>query len=135
VNRSDFQRLARIRLREARVLLGKGCYEGAYYLGGHAVECALKACIAKKTRRFDFPERDANNKYYVHNLEKLALAVGPHLTVEFDSRVGAKANWAIVTKLAHESRYGFRGKEDAENLIKAVSDRREGILQCIRRHW
>jgi HEPN domain-containing protein len=135
VNRSDFQRLARIRLREAGVLLVKGCYEGAYYLGGHAVECALKACIAKKTRRFDFPERDANNKYYVHNLEKLALAAGPQLAAEFDSSSGTKANWAIVAQWTHESRYALRTRQEAENLIKAVSNQREGVLRCLRRHW
>lgn len=127
MNRSDFQRLARIRLREARVLIGEGCYEGAYYLGGYAVECALKSCIAKKTNRHDFPDREAINKYYVHNLEKLALAVGPHLVAEFASSKGVKANWAIVAQWTHESRYAFRTRDEAENLIKAVVDRREGI--------
>jgi HEPN domain-containing protein len=99
VNRSDFQRLARIRLREARVLLGERCYEGAYYLGGYAVECALKACIAKKTRRYDFPDRDAINKYYVHNLERLALVAGPHLAAELGSTKGVKENWAFVAQM------------------------------------
>jgi HEPN domain-containing protein len=33
------------------VLLEAGLYAGAYYLAGYAVECALKACIAKKTAR------------------------------------------------------------------------------------
>ena len=135
MNRSDFQRLARNRLREARVLLGEGCYEGAYYLGGYAVECALKACIAKKTRRYDFPDREAINKYYVHNLEKLAAVVGPHLAAKFDSSRGVKANWAIVAQWSHESRYTFSTRQEAENLIKAVSDGREGILRCIRKHW
>jgi len=135
MNRSDFQRLARIRLREARALLSQGCHEGAYYLGGYGVECALKACLAKKTRRYDFPDRDATNKYYVHNLEKLASMVGPQLAAEFDNTIGTKANWAIVAQWTHESRYALRTKQEAENLIKAVSDRREGVLRCIRRHW
>ena len=57
MNRFDFQRLAKIRIKEAGVLLEKRCYEGAYYLVGYAVECALKACIAKQTQRFEFPEK------------------------------------------------------------------------------
>jgi len=134
VNRSDLQRLARIRLREARLLLENDCYDGAYYIGGYAVECSLKACIAKKTRRHDFPDRDAN-KYYIHSLEKLAATVGPQLIAELASTVGIKANWAIVAGWTHETRYAFTTKPRAINLIKAISAPREGIMACIRRHW
>jgi HEPN domain-containing protein len=56
MNRYDFQKLARIRLEEAKVLLRHGKYEGCYYLCGYAVEFALKACIAKMTERYDFPD-------------------------------------------------------------------------------
>jgi hypothetical protein len=45
VNRAEFQKLADLRAREAGVLLAARCYDGAYYLAGYAVECALKACI------------------------------------------------------------------------------------------
>ena len=55
--RKDFRELAMIRLREARVLLRAKCYDGAYYLAVYAVECALKACIARHTKRFEFPDR------------------------------------------------------------------------------
>jgi HEPN domain-containing protein len=50
MNRADFHKLAEIRIKEARVLLDRKCYAGAYYLAGYAVECALKACIARKTQ-------------------------------------------------------------------------------------
>jgi len=53
--RKDFQRLAELRAKEAATLAKTGNQQGAYYLAGFAVECALKACIAKKTRRHDFP--------------------------------------------------------------------------------
>jgi len=55
MNRSDFQKLTEIRMKEAKVLLSNACFEGAYYLAGYAVECAIKACIAKKTQIHDFP--------------------------------------------------------------------------------
>jgi len=38
-------------------LLRLGLFDGAYYLAGYAVECALKACIAKGTQRFEFPDK------------------------------------------------------------------------------
>jgi len=44
-----------MRLKDAEVLLQKGRNEAAYYLAGYAVECALKACIAKQTKRHEFP--------------------------------------------------------------------------------
>ena len=62
MNRRDFQALATLRVKEVKVLLGNQCFEGAYYLLGYAVECALKACIAKHYRRFDFPNRQTVNE-------------------------------------------------------------------------
>jgi HEPN domain-containing protein len=53
MTRTEFQRLARMRLRDARVLLQNGNNEGAYYLIGLAVECGLKSAIARKTQRHD----------------------------------------------------------------------------------
>jgi HEPN domain-containing protein len=53
--RREFQPLARMRLKDARVLMRSGNKEAAYYLTGLAVECAVKACIAKNTKRHDFP--------------------------------------------------------------------------------
>jgi HEPN domain-containing protein len=58
MNRNDLRRLARIRLKEARALLEAKCLDGAYYLCGYAVECALKAGIAEVTRRSEFPDLD-----------------------------------------------------------------------------
>ena len=55
MNRQDFQALARVRLEEAKALRDAGRPAGAYYLAGYTVECALKACIAKRTREHDFP--------------------------------------------------------------------------------
>ena len=60
--RKDFQDLARTRLRDARLLLAGGAFDGAYYLGGLAVENALKACIARATQRYEFPDRNRVNR-------------------------------------------------------------------------
>lgn len=53
MKRQDLRELALLRLKEAQVLFANGCWSGAYYLAGYAIECALKACIAKKTERFE----------------------------------------------------------------------------------
>ncbi len=61
MNRSDLQKLAVIRIKEAKLLLDNDAYEGSYYLAGYAVECALKACFAKQTKQYEFPDKRAVN--------------------------------------------------------------------------
>jgi len=59
VNKTDLEQLADLRLAEAVALLGMTPQmpDAAYYLGGYAVECALKACIAKLISQHDFPDK------------------------------------------------------------------------------
>jgi len=66
LTRRDFQVLAGLRAEEAAILVRNRKHQGAYYLGGYAVECALKARIAKKTKRHEFPPKNAD-KFYSHN--------------------------------------------------------------------
>jgi len=43
----EIKELADLRLKEARALLTSGYPDGAYYLGGYALELALKAVVCK----------------------------------------------------------------------------------------
>jgi HEPN domain-containing protein len=49
LKRNDLQSLARAHIKAALLLLDGGAYAGAYYFVGLAVECAIKACIARAT--------------------------------------------------------------------------------------
>ena len=51
--KADFQAIAEKRMREARILLAANEPDGAYYLGGYAVECGLKACIITRLNTSD----------------------------------------------------------------------------------
>ena len=74
-SRSDFQRLAVTRLAEAKALLELGMWDGAYYLAGYAVECGLKACVAKGVKAEEFPDKEFATKCYTRSIEALvALA-------------------------------------------------------------
>src|SRR5579862_2473206 len=57
VNRTDFQELAEVHLQNAEALLKARLYAGAYYMSGYVIECALKACICRRTKQFDFYPR------------------------------------------------------------------------------
>src|SRR5262245_20384518 len=76
MTRSDLKRLSRMRLRDAKMLLDGRQYDGAYYLCGYAVECGLKACIAKSARRFQFPDLDFVKSCYSHSFKALVTAAG-----------------------------------------------------------
>src|SRR6266496_6088155 len=109
MNRGDFQQLARIRIREAKVLLDSGNYEGAYYLAGYSVECALKACIAKQTKRYDFPPdvSTTREKIYTHDLKKLLEHAGLEPARKNDMAYNAllAANWTTTQEWSEEKRY------------------------------
>jgi len=84
MNRSDFQQLADVRIDEAAVPLAQGKFDGAYYLAGYAVECGLKACIARLTSQDDNPPKPKFiHDYYSHEIEKLVKTAG--LTAQRDA--------------------------------------------------
>lgn len=136
MNRRDFQRLARVRLQDARVLLARRRYDAAYYLAGYAVECALKACIAKRTRRFDFPPRGIQD-IYTHDLRRLIKGADliDELGQEIQSDPLFEANWATVREWTEESRYERKGVADATALLQAIMDPQHGVLRWLETWW
>jgi HEPN domain len=136
IYRRDFRTLAELRAEEARVLLRSRRQLGAYYLAGYAVECALKACIAKQRKRFEFPpKRSIVERMYSHNLDSLldAADLKAQLEKEIAANPDFAANWNTVRDWTSESRYetsGLNGKE----LYNAVTGP-NGVLPWIRLRW
>ena len=98
MNRKNFQSIARLRRSEAASLLKTRYYAGAYYLIGYAVECGLMTCIAKQTKRHDFPDKSLVKQVFTHDLEKLVKLSGLATTLETDLKANKnlELNWAIV---------------------------------------
>jgi len=107
MNRTDLQRLTRLRLREAKVLFDNRRYEGAYYLLGYALECGIKAYIAKQTKRYDFPDKKFVNDIYTHDLNKLlsVSGLGPEYRREIIRAPNFELNWTVVKDWSEQSRY------------------------------
>ena len=138
MNRADLQNLSRLRRREAYQLLQAGHFCGAYYLAGLSVECALKACIAKKVNRYDFPDRALAQRVYTHNLEQLQKDAGLESIFKRDADASPllELNWAVVKDWSVESRYDLTISEAlARDLYSACTSRRYGVLAWIRQHW
>src|SRR5580658_5485076 len=106
MNRLDFQSFAELRLQESKALLASGFPDGAYYLAGYAMECALKACIAKRTREHDFPVRNSQ-AYYVHKFELLLAHANLKDELEDATRTNPlmQPNRIIIGNWSEESRY------------------------------
>jgi HEPN domain len=113
-NRRDFQRLARMRLADARALIRNRNFEAAYYLTGLAVECAVKACIAKNR---------------LIGAAKLQAA----LETEIRSNISFKNKWDVAKDWSVDSRYATGGL-NARDLYRAVAGR-DGIMQWLRQRW
>ena len=146
MNRAGFQQLAELRLQEARPLFAADFPEGAYYLAGYAVECALKACIAKRTREHDFPEKKLVIDSHTHDLGKLLDVAGLSDLLKNDvaDNIELKLDWETVREWSEQSRYGlfdddpighWSGLASAQSLIDAVESKKGGVLRWIRQSW
>lgn len=138
MNRGDFQKLTRERLKDAQALLQKHRYSGAYYLCGYVIECALKACIAKQTQQFDFPpERKSIENIYTHDLKKLigAAELKVKLYEDFKSNKDLERNWAVVKDWKETSRYEEYDQKKAQDIYQAIADEKHGVLQWVKQRW
>lgn len=138
MNRSDLQRLADLRIREAKLLLDNGCYHGAFYLAGYAVECALKACIAKETKEYDFPDKKLANSSYTHDLTEL-LGISRLTERMKDAKSQSKTldtYWAMVVTWNEDARYDTVGSQRAAaDLYQAIIDPANGVLAWLKNWW
>lgn len=138
MNQAELQTLTTIRLDEAKLLLAGNKPCGAYYLAGYAVECALKACIAKQTQQGDFPDKKRANDAFDHSPERLVKVAGLQsaLNVHIKNDAQFERNWVTVAEWSVESRYDTQQSQaKAQQIIAAVDEAGHGVLQWIQQHW
>ena len=138
MNRQELQVLADLRVEDARVLLEGGRFSAAYYLLGYAVECALKACIAKKVKEHDFPDKQLALDSYSHDLEQLLRISG--VAPAFDSKARSdrslQRNWITVKDWTEAARYDHNVTEvEGEELLNAITNPRNGVLTWLKTVW
>jgi hypothetical protein len=137
MNRIDFQDIAALRLNESKALLAGGFPEGAYYLAGYAVECALKSCIAKRTKEHDFPEKKLVNDSHTHDLTKLLqlAELKDELERAMQGDPAMKWSWDEIQDWSEASRYERRNAQEASDLLQAVEGQSGGLLPWIMLRW
>jgi HEPN domain-containing protein len=131
----DFQFLAEKRIREAKILYDAKEFDGAYYLAGYAVECAIKACIIRKLMTSNvWPERRFSDDCYKHDL-KILLRVAD-LDVDINGAGPVAARWGQVKDWTEQSRYEHGKSEQFVTVfIEAITDSADGVLPWLKGRW
>lgn len=139
MNRADLQQLADLRVAEAHALLTMAgpMPDGAYYLAGYAVECALKACIAKQYAAEDWPDKQFVAECHTHEILKLVRLAGLEGARATDAAANPNlgTNWNIVKDWSERSRYERHRLAKAEGLLEAVAHATDGVLPWIKARW
>lgn len=137
LTKSDLEKLAEMRLKDANLLLSEGRASSAYYLAGYSLELAFKVCIANQIQSAVIPDKAFINAVYTHRLDNLLGLAGLRPQFDVDSRADSKLNayWAIVTKWDEQSRYEFWDPVSAGSLLTAIDDPGNGVFQWVKKHW
>lgn len=120
ITRADLTQTARSHLSDARLLAGRGRYDGAVYLCGYAIEIALKARVCRTLKWEGFPstakEFEFVKSVQTHNFEALLRFSG----VEGRIKPALSAEWTVAAKWSPEQRYhpvGTKTDADAREMI------------------
>jgi len=140
VNRAEYRQVALVRLADARALLRARRYDGAYYLVGYVVECALKACLARQFKVATIPDQQLVAEIYRrgHQLPALARLAGLELAITAETRRDPQfgSYWLTVQGWTVDSRYQLgRTRIEAHNLYDSVAEPNHGVLRWLKQHW
>lgn len=97
----------------------------------------MKACVAKQTRRYDYPDKKRTDASYTHDLEKLVIVADlkPLLDAELRANRVFDSNWATVKDWSEQSRYRKYTRLQAQRLFDAVHDPTNGALAWVQQRW
>jgi hypothetical protein len=97
----------------------------------------LKACIARQTKRYDFPDKQRVNASYTHNLAELVRVAG--LQADLKSAQANQAfssNWAVTEQWSEDARYrSKRSRTEASDIYLAITDPGNGVLAWLKKYW
>ena len=102
------------------------------------MECALKACIAKNVREYDFPDFELARKSYSHKLQELIKTAGLETALANERRNNPDffSKWLLVQSWKVESRYQVNVSEaHCRDFYTAVTDGASGVLAWIKMRW
>lgn len=137
-NAANLKALALERLREAECLIEKGHVGGAYYIGGYAIELALKAAICKKlgVEMFEKDEvpRHIAKSFMIHDLSDLVILAGIAIEIENQCRVdnAFHISWSMVSDWSEQRRYELACEvEKAKIFVFSIKI----VMKWLQKNW
>lgn len=97
----------------------------------------MKACIAKRTNQFDYPDKKLALDCYTHDIEALVrlAKLDGFRKIRAAGDRDFNDNWLIVKDWNEQARYQRWSEVAARELFGAVTDSRTGFLPWIKGHW
>jgi hypothetical protein len=130
LDRAELLKLAKARLLDAKALLAARRYDGAAYLCGYSIECALKARIVGTLKWRGFPESKKEFERYAsfktHSLDTLLSLTGREQKI----RGTYMTEWSGVAQWDPEARYKPIGSVTAADASLMIQ-RAEVLLGVI----
>ncbi|TSC85129.1 MAG: HEPN domain-containing protein [Microgenomates group bacterium Gr01-1014_16] len=97
----ELRKIAKARLKTAKILLEAGDWNGSVYMMGYALECALKASACKALHLTTYPENTRNEKidtyFMTHKFDQLLIVSGLSDIFGFKGKSEAFRNWSEFT--------------------------------------
>lgn len=97
----------------------------------------MKACIARQTKQHDFPDKKTVDANYTHDLGNLLKTAG--LEIKFATICKKnnylKVNWNVAKDWKESSRYEKVDEKQARDFYRAVTNKKNGVLQWIKQYW
>lgn len=141
MTRKELQKIALIRLLEAKALYNKRLYDGAVYLCGYVVEAALKARICHHLHMKEYIDTGNMKQVFLsHDFDRLLLLSGLNNKINLANKRDTKlfTHWSLLTLWSPDMRYvpiGTYSRQYAKDVIKALEDNSDGFLTWIKKLW
>ena len=133
----ELQSLAHTRLLEAHALLAAELFGGCWYLGGYAVECALKAVVCRTLGVSGYPAQLFRGALKSHDLAELVQLSG--LNPELRKRqhdADFYDNWNLVITWNPQHRYQVgRTRQQVEDFMTALTHAEKGVFTWLSNRW
>lgn len=131
ITRTELKKIAKTRLKDAKILFNNRRYDGSIYLCGYAIELALKAIICKNLDLKGMPSTSTEfdtivetiKKMKTHNLELLLQLTGTQILGQVKSDPVYFTEWSSIISWDPEMRYAPIGaitQDDSSRMIKST---------------
>jgi hypothetical protein len=136
-SKSQLETVAQCKFDDSLLLFEHGRFSNSFYLAGYAIECALKACIARQLLPETIPDKSFVNAFYTHKFDALIGLAGlrNELRVRQDADQTFQANWGLASEWSPDVRYEPVDRSMANLMVIAVGDERHGVLPWIKTYW